>query len=232
MQIVIERDYQQFSNAAAGIVAAELTNHPALRLCLPTGNTPIGMYGELIRRHQSEGLDFSQAVFFNLDEYLGLPRWHPQSFRTYLWRRFFDHVNVTATNIHAPDERYEETIRDAGGIDLAILGIGSNGHVAFNEPGSPLDSRTRIVELAPSTIEGMRANFPPEELPRSAITVGLATILDARRILVLVSGERKSDILRRTLTEPVSPTLPASVLQQHPNVTVIADAAAAPKLPS
>jgi glucosamine-6-phosphate deaminase len=181
------------------------------------------MYRELVLLHRSEQLDFSRVRMFHLDEYLGLARDHPGRFESYLWREFFSHINVRHSNIHFIDENYEQLIRDAGGIDLLILGIGANGHLAFNEPGSAPDSRTRIVQLADSTIEGMRHTFKPEELPHEAITMGLATIMEARRILLLASGSAKAAILAKALLAPIHRDTPASILQSRADLTVIAD---------
>jgi len=158
---------------------------------------------------------------------VGLRPGHPQSFRAYLWRVFLNYINVRPANVYLPDENYEETIRRSRGIDLLISGIGVNGHIAFNEPGSTLDSRTRIVELADSTIELMKASFSPGELPRQAITMGLATILEARRTLLLASGSSKAQILARVLTGQITTDVPASALRLHSNLTVIADEEAA-----
>jgi len=226
MQLLTVRDYLEMSLGAANIVSNAVTARPNLTICLPTGRTPKGMYRELVRRRRVEGLSFFDVIFFNLDEYVGLAPEHTQSFRSYLRRELFDHINVGPANIYPPDENYEDTIRNKGGVDLLISGIGANGHIAFNEPGSILESRTRIVDLAQSTLDGMRANFTPEELPRQAITIGLATIMEARRVLLLASGKAKAQILARALTEPINSEVPASVLQGHPDTTVIADEAA------
>lgn len=227
VQVIIARDYRHLSETAAGVVAGAVIAKPQLALCLPTGNTPKGLYRELIRLYREKRIDFSRVSFFNLDEYLGLRADHTQSFRAYLWREFLNYVNVRRANVYAPDENYEETIRRAGSIDLLISGIGTNGHIAFNEPGSSKTSRTRIVELAQSTLQGMRQHFAPGELPTEAITVGIGTVLEARRVLLLASGHNKADVFARALTERPSSELPASFLQNHPNVTAIADEDAA-----
>jgi glucosamine-6-phosphate deaminase len=223
VRFIVKRDYQELSHEAARLVADAVKTRPQVSLCLPTGSTPRGMYAELVRIHRSMRLDFSRVRMLNLDEYVGLRSDHPSSFRSYLWREFFNHVNVRRANIYMPDDSYEETIRNIGGIDLLISGIGTNGHIAFNEPGADLDSRTRVVTLADSTIESMRSRFVPDELPTQAITIGLGTIMDARRIVLLASGSSKAEILARALDEPVTPDVPASVIQLHPDVTVIAD---------
>ena len=215
MQVLVTPDYQTLSRQAAQIVAEAVRLKPTLTLGLPAGNTPTGMYEELA----AEQLDFSTVNTFNLDEYVGLAAGDPRSFQAYMQRTFFDHINLPLKNIHFPDEKYEETIRAAGGIDLLVLGIGLNGHIAFNEPGSPLTSRTRVVDLAPETVAPVRRG----------ITMGIATILDARRILLLASGSSKREVLRRALKEPVDASLPASALQLHSDLTVITDMAAAGK---
>jgi len=223
VQLIVKHDYEEMSAAAARIVSKAISAAPRMTLCLAAGNTPTGMYRELIRLHVREGLDFSAVTFFYLDEYVGLTTDHPETFRSYLWQNFFEHINVSASNLHAPDASYEETIVKCGGIDLLICGIGTNGHLAFNEPGSSMESRTRIVELSESTIAGLLGKFKPEDVPRQAITMGLATILESRQILLLASGRKKGTILTRAIKGPVTTEVPASILQMHPSVTVIAD---------
>ena len=228
MEIQIRADYDDMSKEAARIVAEAIRAKPQLVLGVPSGNTPKGMYRELIRMYrQKNRLDFSKGRFFLLDEYMGLRPGHPDSFRAYLWRVFLNYINVRPANVYLPEENYEKTIRRSRGIDLLISGIGVNGHIAFNEPGSTLDSRTRIVELADSTIELMKISFSPRDLPRQAITMGLGTILEARGILLLASGSRKAQILGRALTGQITTDVPASVLRLHSNLTVIADEEAA-----
>jgi glucosamine-6-phosphate deaminase len=212
MRVLVTPDYRTLSRQAAEIVAKAVRARPDVTLGLPTGNTPTGMYEELVR----EGLDFSGVRTFNLDEYIGLATDDPRTFHAYMRRTFFDRVNVAPGNIYFPDENYEQAIRDAGGLDLLILGIGRNGHIAFNEPGASFDSRTRVVNLAPETIAPVRRG----------ITMGIATILDARRILLLSSGADKREITQHALSGPVSESLPATALRQHPNVIAIVDEAA------
>jgi len=211
------------SATAAKLVADSVKAAPRLSLCLAAGSTPAGMYRELVRLNKAEGLDFSAATFFFLDDYVGLPADHPESFKSFLWREFFGPIHISAARVHVPDANYEKTIRAAVGIDLLICGIGPNGHVAFNEPGTPVDSRTRIVELADSTLDELRGRFTPEEMPRQAITMGLATILESNQIFLLVSGAKKAAILSRALFGPITTDVPATILRMHPNVTVITD---------
>src|SRR5437667_1381908 len=177
--------------------------------------------------HRDLHLDFSRAQTFNLDEYVGLEPDHPKSYHAYMRRHFFDHVNIAVENIHMPNgtlgidvdaetKSYEQAIEDAGGIDLLIVGIGANGHIAFNEPGSAFESRTRAVDLAPETIANARQHFRTEAVPLRAITMGIGTILEARRILLLAAGASKAGAVERALRGPVSQSVPASALQLHP----------------
>jgi glucosamine-6-phosphate deaminase len=225
MQVIVKTDYREMSIAAAEIMEAAISAKPQLACCLAAGNTPTGTYRELIRLHKTADVDFSHASFFYLDDYVGLREGHPESFRCYLDHEVFVPGHVATAHVHAPDLRYEETIRKFGGIDLLICGIGKNGHIAFNEPGSPVDSRTRIVDLAEATIEGLRGKFRADEIPRRAITMGLATIMESRQILLLANGPEKAEILARALRGPVTTDVPASVLQRHPNITVLTDQA-------
>jgi glucosamine-6-phosphate deaminase len=242
MFIVICEGYAELSRRAAALVAAAVRKQPGLRLGLATGTTPLGMYRELVRMHAEQGLDFSRVVTFNLDEYLGLPADHPQSFRSFMRHHFFDHVNVAPQNIHIPDglapgdleeycAAYERTIQAAGGVDLQILGIGGNGHIGFNEPSSSLASRTRVKTLTRQTREDIRSLFGPEQpLPEAAITMGIGTILESRRALLLASGASKAHVLMRAIEGPVSASITASALQLHRDVTVLADEEAAADL--
>ena len=212
-------------------------------LGLPTGSTPIGVYRELIRLHREESLDLSNVVTFNLDEYWPMPKDSIHSYNRFMRETFFDHVNIPAENIHIPDgtiplrdvdafcEAYEHAIEKAGGIDLQILGIGRTGHIGFNEPGSPRDSRTRIVTLDPVTRQDAASDFYGEEnVPQQAITMGVGTILSARKIIIIALGEHKSPIVRRALEEPQSEEVTASFLQTHRNVTFAVDQASASEL--
>jgi len=238
MRVLMTPDYPALSQTAADLVLKALAGKPDLTLGLPTGNTPLGMYAAIVNSYRDFHLDFSRVRTFNLDEYFGLPPEHPKSYHTYMREHFFDHVNIPPTNRHIPDgspgietaaesDKYERAIQDNGGIDLLIVGIGANGHIAFNEPGSRFDSRTRAVNLAPETIANARRHFPSEAaVPRQAITMGIGTILEARRILLLASGASKAEAVRRALGGPISESLPASALQLHSRVIVILDEAA------
>jgi glucosamine-6-phosphate deaminase len=239
--VVVKKDYQAVGEEAARIIATAIRDNPCIRLGLPTGSTPLGMYAQLVQEHR-RGLDLSRVRTFNMDEYIGLPTDSPQSYRAYMFREFFSHVNVHAANIHIPDGNppegldaestaYEKVIKDSGGVDLQISGIGVNGHIGFNEPGSSVTSRTRAVVLAESTLAGMRRYFPAgDDLPRTAITIGVGTILEARRIVLMASGTRKADIVAKAIEGPLTVTVPASALQLHGDVTVILDEDAASKL--
>jgi glucosamine-6-phosphate deaminase len=241
MLVVITENYEALSTKGAQIVANHLSKKPDLVLGLATGNTPLGLYKELIRLHKEERLDFSRVTTFNLDEYLGLAPAHPQSFYSYIHQNFVNHVNIAPKNVHVPDgsiqqnfeqycEDYEQSIRDAGGLDLQILGIGKTGHIGFNEPTSSLASRTRIKTLAELTLQENQKAFGSEKVPPCAITMGIGTILDAKRILLLASGNNKGDAVAKAIEGPITSTITASALQMHVDVTVVLDEAAASSL--
>jgi glucosamine-6-phosphate deaminase len=242
MRIEIEDDYAALSQAAARVVSTTIKKKPTLRIGLAAGETPIGLYRELIRLHREEGLDFSQIEVFGLDEYLGVPPDHPESFSTFLHRHFLDQIDVKAGQVHlfdgSPRDDYlgycrqnEETIRCRGGIDLQILGIGKNGHIGFNEPSSSLASRTRPVVLTAATLEDNRRLFGSvNQRPRYALTLGIETILEARRILLLASGTSKANIVAHAIEGPLTTSVPASTLQLHRAVLILLDAEAAAQL--
>jgi glucosamine-6-phosphate deaminase len=238
MEIVIGRTYEEISKAAAKVVASVLNAKPNMVLSLATGSTPLGLYKELARMHREEGLDFSQVTTFNLDEYVGLPGTHPQSYHYFMHENFFKHVNIPPQNINIPSGTtdnyaafcawYEERIRKAGGIDCQILGIGSDGHIAFNEPASSLGSRTRIKTLARQTIEDNARFFDnPKQVPIYAITMGVGTILEARKVLMLANGKNKAAATAAAVEGPVTSMVPGSALQLHPDTTVFLDRDAA-----
>lgn len=242
MLLVLKPSADEVGREAARIVANAVRRNPALRLGLATGKTMLGMYQELVRLHRDEKLDFSRVVTFNLDEYLGLPPTHPQSFRYFMRTHFFDHVNIAAQNIHIPDgsitanyheycEAYDRAIQQAGGIDMQILGIGRNGHIGFNEPTSSLGSRTRLKVLTKDTIDDNRKFFAPgEQVPQCAITMGISTILQARRIVLLASGSSKAASIANAIEGPVTASVTASALQLHADVTFIVDSEAGAQL--
>ncbi len=239
MLVVLKETAKEVGQEAARMVAAAVRANPKIVLGLATGSTPLGMYEELVSLHCSDSLDFSKATSFNLDEYLGLSHDNPQSFHYFMRSNFFSHVNFSPEKIHIPDgairadysaycQSYERAIRSAGGIDLQILGIGRNGHIGFNEPNSSLASRTRLKELTEETIEDNRRFFPQgTEIPECAITMGIGTILDARRILILATGKSKAAAVAKAIEGPISASVSASALQLHPEVTFIIDEDAA-----
>ena len=242
MLVIIRRDSRQVCAEAARIVAAAVRAKPTLVLGLATGSTPVGMYQELVRLHREDGLDFSRVTTFNLDEYLGLAAEHEQSYHYYMNEHLFRHINIAPENVHIPDgqvsgryesycESYERQIRAAGGIDLQVLGIGKNGHIGFNEPASSLASRTRVKTLTMETIAANRRLFRPEDtMPDCAITMGIGTILQARRLLLLASGKAKDKAVAKAVEGPITASATASALQIHPDATVLLDRAAAGRL--
>jgi glucosamine-6-phosphate deaminase len=241
MQVIISETYEELSKAAARAVAKTLNSKPNAVLGLATGSSPLGLYKELIRMHKEEGLDFSQVSTFNLDEYVGLRADHPQSYHYFMNQNLFNHINVARQNVYIPSGTtdnyeafcrwYEQRIVDCGGIDLQVLGIGSDGHIAFNEPSSSLGSRTRIKTLAESTIKDNARFFDkPEDVPIYAITMGVGTILEAEKIILVADGESKSEAVAGAIEGPVTSMCTASALQLHPDVTFFLDRAAAGKL--
>ncbi|MFO7264923.1 MAG: glucosamine-6-phosphate deaminase [Limnochordales bacterium] len=244
MDVIVVRDYREMSRKAADIVAGFIKERPDAVLGLPTGNTPKGMYEELVRRHREEGLDFSRLTTFNLDDYAGLGPDHPASFAYYIKAHLLDHVNIPRHQAHWPDalaaddaacRAYEEAIRRAGGLDFVILGIGANGHIAFNEPGTSFDSRTHVGPLAEETRRAAADGVTfatVDDVPRYGITMGIQTILEAKRVLLLASGAGKARAIAAAVAGPVTEEVPASVLQRHPTVTFLLDEAAASQLPA
>lgn len=241
MRVIIEKNGQEVSRRAAKFFDELVRSKPNCVLGLATGSTPLGVYQELSRMHREEGLDFSLVTTFNLDEYVGLEPTHPQSYRYFMQDNLFNHINVDPWRTHVPDGRavdfeaacrqYEHFIEDAGGIDLQLLGIGTDGHIAFNEPGSSLGSRTRLKTLASETVcDNARFFSSEEEVPRLAVTVGVGTILEARCCLLLAIGASKADAIQATVEGPVTAQITASALQLHREVIVIVDEAAAAKL--
>jgi glucosamine-6-phosphate deaminase len=238
MDVLCTSQASQAESLTAGIIAQALRAKPQLVLGLATGRTMKRVYAHLVCLHRQDGLDFSHCRTFNLDEYIGLPADHPGSYRRYMEEHLFRHINIRTGRSHVPDgmttdvmgecQKYEALIQDAGGIDLQLLGLGMTGHIGFNEPGSPLDSRTHEVRLTDLT---RRENAGPfggkaSAVPVTAITMGLETILEARRCLLLVTGVGKASVLARVVEGPVTPTIPGSVLQRHPDCKVVTDAAA------
>ena len=241
MEIIITPDYESMSKTSAAIVAREIKRKHDLVLGLATGSSPIGTYEELVKLHKKEGLDFSKVTTFNLDEYLGLAPLHKNSYNYFMWDNLFKHVNVSKNKIFVPQgntedpevfsEWYEEQILNMGGIDLQVLGIGGDGHIGFNEPGSSFASRTRVKGLYEQTIKDNARFFDKEEdVPRFAITMGVGTILDATKILLMASGEGKADVCKEFIEGPVTSQITATALQLHSYAIVVLDEKAASKL--
>jgi glucosamine-6-phosphate deaminase len=208
-----------------------IREEPSAVLGLPTGRTPIGMYEAVVRACSSRYHCFRDVVTFNLDEYVGVPAGHPGSYAAFMRRHLFSHVDIDPANVHIPHgtaadlaaecRRYDAEIAAAGGISLTFLGLGRNGHIGFNEPGTPFDSHTRVVELTESTRHANADLFPDGHVPRQAITMGIGTILQSRRIVLLVAGSGKEEAIARLQSGEVSEDFPASALWRHPDVTVL-----------
>jgi glucosamine-6-phosphate deaminase len=241
MEVCIYKVYEEMSRAAAQEVADVLNAKPNAVLGMATGSTPLGVYLELVKMHQRGEVDFSHVTTFNLDEYVGLPITHAQSYHHFMHENFFRHVNIPPQNIHIPSgtttnyrafcEWYEQRIVECGGIDIQILGIGSDGHIAFNEPTSSLSSRTRLKTLAKQTIEDNARFFEKaEDVPIYAITMGVGTIMDARRIVLLANGAKKAEAVAAAVEGPVTSMITASALQLHPSAKMFLDEPAAAKL--
>lgn len=241
MKVILAADSTEMSAFAARFLARRIREASRPVLGLATGDTVLGTYAELIRMHRDEGLDFGACTTFNLDEYVGLSPRHPQSYHATMESTFFRHVNVDRArtflpNGCAPDllveaERYEDAMRLSGGLTVQLLGIGSNGHIAFNEPGSSLRSRTRVKKLSGQTIRDNARFFErPEDVPRYVLTMGVGTISEARFLLLLASGRRKAAAVRAALEGPLTAMCPASVVQLHPHAFVVVDAEAASEL--
>jgi glucosamine-6-phosphate deaminase len=237
MQARVCPNYESMSATAAAMVAKKIREKPDAVLLLPTGTTPLGMYRRLVELHAEDGLSFAQVTFFNLDEYVGLAPDHPASYHVYMSENFYGRIDADPERVHVPNgsapdleaecERYEAAIREAGGADLCVLGIGRNGHIGFNEPGAPFDSRTRVVRLAESTRRVNAADFESDRAPERAITVGMATISEAREVLLLASGTDKARAVAAAIEGEVSEDVPASILRRHPGATFLLDHAAA-----
>jgi glucosamine-6-phosphate deaminase len=238
MRVIVEQNKDGVSRRAAQLVAELLARKPTCVLGLATGSTPLGTYAELIRMHREEGLDFSRVVTFNLDEYVGLGTGDQHSYRYFMQHNFFDHINVDPRDTHVPDgraldfdaycEQYERMIVEEGGIDLQLLGIGGDGHIAFNEPGSSLGSRTRLKTLTSETVRDNARFFGSEaDVPRLAITVGVGTILESRQCLLLACGDGKAKAIRDTIEGPITAQVTASALQLHRDVIAVLDEEAA-----
>jgi glucosamine-6-phosphate deaminase len=240
MEVIIESSAERAGEKCARIIARRLKEKPDAVLGLATGRTPLGLYRELVRLHRAEALDFSRVTTFNLDEYVGLDAGHPASYHTFMWNNLFSHVNIARERVHIPDglaedipefcADYERRIRAAGGIDIQVLGIGSDGHLGFNEPSSSLSSRTRIKTLTERTRADNERFFSEGQVPHHVITMGLGTIMDSRVCLLLAFGEGKANAVRDSVEGPVTAMVPGSLLQFHERTKVLLDEAAASKL--
>ena len=237
MKVLAASNYESMSRKAANILSAQVILYPRSVLGLATGSTPLGIYRQLIDWYGKGDLDFAEIKTVNLDEYLGLPPENPQSYHYYMKTNFFDHINVKPERTHLPDglaqdpeqecRAYDRLIAELGGIDLQLLGLGATGHIGFNEPNAAFDKMTHCVDLTEKTIaDNARFFASPEQVPRRALTMGIRAIMQAKKILLVVNGEKKADILEQVLYGPVTPAVPASILQLHPSVTVVADEAA------
>ncbi len=237
MNIIKANNYDDMSRKAANIISAQVILKPDCVLGLATGSSPLGLYSHLVERYQQGDLDFSHTKSVNLDEYLGLTHDNPQSYYYFMNENLFRKINIVPENTHIPDGTaadadkacadYEKTIQSLGGVDLQLLGLGNNGHIGFNEPETPFEQTTHCVDLTESTIQANSRFFDKlEDVPTQACTMGIKSIMMARKILIIVSGKGKADIVHKAFFGPVTTSVPASVLQLHPDVTLVADAEA------
>lgn len=241
MNIVVKGSVEEFDRAAAREVAKQVISKPDSVICLATGDTTLGMCAEIVRIYLECGLDFSKVVSFNLDEYVGISVNDPVSCSARITEQLFRHLNIKRENIHFPGScsdvllqecaLYENKILQAGGIDLEVLSIGKNGHIAFNEPGTPFHTTTRIADISPSTVEAKKSLFgSADNVPKKGITMGLKTIMMADRVLLMAKGKDKAGIIKKALFGPITTSVPASILQLHPRLIVLLDRAAAAKI--
>ena len=237
MRIICAKDYKEMSEMAADIIGAQVLLKPDAVLGLATGSTPIGTYEELVRRYEAGRLDFSKIKTVNLDEYRGLTRDNDQSYYYFMHSHLFDHININKNNTKVPDgmepdalkagQDYENIIKNYGGIDLQLLGLGNNGHIGFNEPGDEFIDKTHVVDLTESTIEANKRFFASaDDVPKQAYTMGIGSIMRAKRVLMIVSGKGKADIVKEAFFGPITPKVPASILQLHNDFILIGDAEA------
>ena len=242
MRIIAAKDYNDMSRKAANIISAQVILKPDCVLGLATGSSPIGTYKQLIEWYKKGDLDFSQVKTANLDEYRGLPKSNDQSYDYFMKDNFFNHININFDNLHIPDGEepdaekacadYDRIVAELGGVDLQLLGMGHNGHIGFNEPSDVFAKGTNCVDLQESTIEANKRFFASiDEVPRQAYTMGIGTIMRAKKILLVVSGEDKAETVAKAFFGPVTPEVPASILQLHEDVTIVADEAALSKAP-
>ena len=242
MKIIRTKDYADMSRKAANIISAQVIMKPNCVLGLATGGTPVGTYEKLVERYNEGDLDFSEVTSVNLDEYRGLPKEHPESYWSFMHRNLFDKVNIDPAKINLPDgtnpdaedacAKYNQIIHAVGGIDLQLLGIGHDGHIGFNEPCDHFPVMTHEVKLTDMTREANKRFFNSvDEVPTAAITMGVGTVMAAKKIVMVITGADKADILYKVFFGPVTPEVPGSILQFHPDVTLICDEAAAARMP-
>ena len=235
MKVVVCKDYDEMSQKAFEVMKEVVTSKPGVVLGLATGSSPVGLYKCMIKDHEENGTSSKDVVTYNLDEYVGIDRSNPQSYYTFMKENLFDHIDIDPNNTHVPYgstkedcEGYEKELEKVS-IDLQLLGIGRNGHIGFNEPGTPFDEMTHIVDLTQSTIEANARFFDNDmnKVPKQAITMGIGTIMKSKKVLMVVSGPEKAEAVKATVEGPVTTDMPASVLQNHPDVTLVVDEAAA-----
>ena len=242
MKIIRANSYQDMSRKAANLISAQVIMKPNCVLGLATGSSPEGVYKQLIDWYNKDDIDFSQVTSINLDEYVGLSHDHEQSYWHFMQKHFFEHINIRQDHIFVPEgsnlnaeevcRNYDQIIQRFGGIDLQLLGIGVDGHIGFNEPGSAFELGTHRVKLQQSTINANKRFFASEdEVPKEAYTMGIKTIMQAHKVLLIASGSAKAEIIREALYGPVTPQVPASILQMHPDLTVVVDREAGACLP-
>lgn len=241
MKIIVTENYDKLSEKAGQIISSQVTLKPDSILGLATGSTPIGTYKYLISAYEKQSLDFSSVITFNLDEYCTLPSTHPQSFSYFMFTNLFDHININKQNVHIPSgiaediikecTEYDQAIENAGGIDLQLLGVGHNGHIGFNEPSDEFIAPTHVVELSRKTIEANSRFFDsPDDVPKRAVTMGMKSIMYAKKILFIATGGDKAEIVSKMIKGKITPKVPASILQLHPDVTVVLDKDSASRL--
>ena len=235
MKIIRTKDYADMSRKAANIISAQVIMKPDCVLGLATGGTPVGTYEKLVERYNEGDLDFSEVTSVNLDEYRGLPKEHPESYWSFMHKNLFDKVNIDPAKINLPDgtnpdaedacAKYNQIIHAVGGIDLQLLGIGHDGHIGFNEPGEAFELETHCVDLTPETIEANKRFFDGnvDLVPKQAYTMGIKTIMQARKVLVVANGKAKAQAVKDAVTGPVTPACPGSILQLHPDCILVAD---------
>ena len=241
MKILVYENYDEMSKKAAKMILSQITQKPNSVLGLATGSTPIGMYKNLVRMYKDKIIDFSKVITFNLDEYYNLPKDNKQSYYYFMYENLFKHININYQNVHIPNgmaldtdkecENYDKAIKEHGGIDIQVLGIGKNGHIGFNEPTINFEKETHLVNLRSSTIEANSRFFDKvDDVPKKAITMGIGSIFKAKKIILLACGKSKADAIFNTVHGDVTPEVPASILQFHNDVALILDKEAASKL--